>query len=45
MAGGMLFEATAVLTAGSDAPLEAVRADLEQLATEILVDLSVADLA
>jgi glycine cleavage system regulatory protein len=44
MAGGMLFEATAVLTAGSDPPLEAVRADLEQLATEILVDLSVADL-
>ncbi len=45
MAGGVLFEATAVLTAGSDVPLEAVRADLEELASEILVDLSVAELA
>jgi glycine cleavage system regulatory protein len=44
MAGGLLFEATAVLTAGSDASLEAVRADLEELASEILVDLSVAEL-
>jgi glycine cleavage system regulatory protein len=45
MAGGVLFEATAVLTAGSDVPLEAVRGDLEELASEILVDLSVAELA
>ena len=44
MAGGVLFEATAVLTAGSAASLEAVRADLEELATEIMVDLSVAEL-
>lgn len=44
MAGGLLFEATAVLSADSDASLEAVRADLEELATEILVDLSVAEL-
>jgi glycine cleavage system regulatory protein len=44
MAGGLLFEATAVVTAYSDASLDAVRADLEELATEILVDLSVAEL-
>lgn len=45
MAGGLLFEASAVVTAGSDAALDAVRADLEELATEILVDLTVAELA
>ena len=44
MAGGLLFEASAVVTAESDAVLDAVRADLEELATEILVDLSVAEL-
>jgi len=44
MAGGLLFEATAVLSAGSDASLEAVRTDLEELATEILVDVSVVEL-
>jgi glycine cleavage system regulatory protein len=43
MAGGVLFEATAVVTADSDASLDAVRADLEELATEILVDVSVAE--
>lgn len=45
MAGGLLFEASAVVTADSDATLDAVRADLEELATEILVDLTVAELA
>jgi glycine cleavage system regulatory protein len=44
MAGGMLFEASAIIAVGSDASLEALRADLEQLATEILVDLSITDL-
>lgn len=44
MAGGVLFEASAVLTVRADAPLDALRTDLEQLATEILVDLSLAEL-
>lgn len=44
MAGGLLFEASAVVMAESDATLDAVRADLEELATEILVDLTVAEL-
>jgi glycine cleavage system regulatory protein len=45
MAGGLLFEATAIVTASSQEALDAVRADLEELATEIVVDLTVADLS
>ena len=41
MAGGQLFEATAQVVVGPDVDLEALRTDLEQLATEIMVDLSV----
>lgn len=44
MAGGLLFEAAAILTAGSEAALDAVRDDLEELASEILVDVSVVEL-
>lgn len=44
MAGGLLFEARALVTADSDEALEALRADLEQLATEIMVDLAVVEL-
>ncbi len=44
MAGGLLFEASAVVTVDSEATLEAVRADLEELATEVLVDVAVAEL-
>ena len=44
MAGGLLFEASAIITVGPDASLDDVRADLEELATEILVDLSFAEL-
>ena len=42
MAGGLLFEAhiTAPIPAGQD--LEALQADLERLATEIVVDIAVA---
>lgn len=43
MAGGLLFEAAALVTADSQASLDAVRADLEELATEILVDVTVAE--
>ena len=45
MAGGLLFEASAVVTVDSDAALDAVRTDLEELATEILVDVAVVELA
>ena len=44
MAGGLLFEASAVVTVDSDATLDTVRTDLEELATEILVDVSVIEL-
>ena len=44
MAGGLLFEASAVVTVDSDAALDAVRTALEELATEILVDVSVVEL-
>jgi glycine cleavage system regulatory protein len=44
MAGGLLFEATAVVSVDSEAALDAVQADLEELATEILVDVSVVEL-
>ncbi|HEU5483340.1 MAG TPA: ACT domain-containing protein [Microlunatus sp.] len=45
MAGGLLFEATAILAVGSEAAVDAVRSDLEELASEILVDLTVVELA
>ncbi|WP_435201218.1 glycine cleavage system protein R [Janibacter sp. GS2] len=41
MAGGRLFEATALIAVSHDTDLDALRADLERLATEIMVDLSV----
>ncbi|BAK33209.1 hypothetical protein MLP_01950 [Microlunatus phosphovorus NM-1] len=44
MAGGLLFEATAVVTVANDVSLDGVREALEELATEILVDLSVVEL-
>lgn len=44
MAGGQLFEAHVVATAPPSRDLAALRADLERLATEIQVDLDVADL-
>ncbi|KGN31496.1 amino acid-binding ACT protein [Knoellia sinensis KCTC 19936] len=40
MAGGRLFEAIAVATVPEGGDLEALQADLEQLATEIVVDLT-----
>ena len=44
MAGGLLFEASALVTAAADVSLDRVREALEELATEILVDLSVVEL-
>lgn len=44
MAGGLLFEAAAVLAVDSIDRLEAVRVALEGLASEILVDVSVVEL-
>ena len=43
MAGGRLFEARVVARLPRDADLAAIRSDLEELAAEILVDISVAD--
>lgn len=43
MAGGRLFEARVVARVPRDADLTAVRADLEELAAEILVEISLAD--
>ena len=40
MAGGRLFESTVSATAPVSADLDALRADLEQLATEIQVDIT-----
>ena len=40
MAGGRLFEAIAVATVPAGTDLEAVQGDLERLATEIMVDLT-----
>ncbi|UJP09955.1 ACT domain-containing protein [Microbacterium sp. KUDC0406] len=40
MAGGRLFESTVTATVPSSADIDALRADLEQLATEIQVDIS-----
>jgi glycine cleavage system regulatory protein len=45
MAGGVLFEASAVFAVDSEASLEALQADLELLATEVLVDLSITDVS
>lgn len=41
MAGGQLFEAHVVVRASAGAELDAMRADLERLATELLVDITV----
>ncbi|GAA4403579.1 glycine cleavage system protein R [Fodinibacter luteus] len=43
MAGGMLFEAHAVLAAPADADGSALRAALESLADELMVDIELAD--
>ncbi|QIK72101.1 ACT domain-containing protein [Propioniciclava coleopterorum] len=40
MAGGRLFEARLVVDAADPAVMDAVRADLERLATELMVDLT-----
>ncbi|WP_427384179.1 glycine cleavage system protein R [Janibacter sp. G56] len=45
MAGGRLFEADALVSVPTGADLDAVRADLERLATEIMVDVDVVDAA
>lgn len=42
MAGGQLFEAHVVARLPADADLDVVRADLERLAAELLVDIAVA---
>ena len=39
MAGGLLFEADAVLTAPFDVDTDALQGDLESLAHELMVDL------
>jgi len=44
MAGGLLFEASAVITIDSLDALDEVRTALEELATEILVDVSLVEL-
>lgn len=44
MAGGVLFEATAVVTVAADVSPDGLREALEDLASEILVDLSVIEL-
>ncbi|EAP98113.1 hypothetical protein JNB_14153 [Janibacter sp. HTCC2649] len=41
MAGGRLFEATALVTVPAGADVAALQADLEELATEIMVDVAV----
>ena len=43
MAGGRLFEARVVARVPADADLAAIRADLERLAAEILVEIAVAE--
>jgi glycine cleavage system regulatory protein len=43
MSGGQLFEATAELTVPSDADPDAVRAELETLADELMVDLQLGE--
>lgn len=42
MAGGRLFEATATLESRSETDLDALRADLEALANELMVDIELA---
>lgn len=43
MAGGRLFEAQVIARVPADADLSAIRADLEWLAAEILVEISLTD--
>jgi len=43
MAGGLLFEARAVVTLPPDGELADLRAALEQIAAEVLVDLTLSD--
>ena len=43
MAGGMLFEASATLTAPSSVDGDALRRDLEAVADELMVDLVLSD--
>lgn len=43
MSGGRLFEARVVVHVPLDADLDAIRSDLERLASEILVDLTLGD--
>ena len=40
MAGGLLFEVSAELSAPADGDLDALRAALEQIADELMVELS-----
>jgi glycine cleavage system regulatory protein len=42
MAGGLLFEAHVVVRVPGSSDMAAVRADLERLADELLVDIAVA---
>ncbi len=42
MAGGRLFESTVTATVPTSADLDALRADLEELAAEIQVDVTLA---
>jgi glycine cleavage system regulatory protein len=44
MAGGMLFEASAIVTVESEDSLDQLRTDLEHLASEVLVDVAISDL-
>jgi glycine cleavage system regulatory protein len=43
MAGGRLFEARALVTVPADDDLSTLRAALERIASEVLVDLTVVD--
>jgi glycine cleavage system regulatory protein len=43
MAGGLLFEATVTISAGPDVDLASLRADLEAIASELMVDLTLAE--
>ena len=43
MTGGRLFEARIVAPVGPDADVEALRADLERLASDLMVDIALTD--
>lgn len=43
MSGGQLFEALIIAPVGPDADVESLRADLERLASELMVDITVTD--